>query len=102
MVQLLKPKTINGSIIEVLIKLEKEMHEHPRTSKEFAICMHGINAILIKVDKDFGADGLMALVFTIKERIGRVLPLDTKLVDKLVSRGCTIKKVHSIHPYCTV
>ena len=82
-----------------MVRLDKEMHDYPRTPKAFTARMYGINSILSRVEKDFSEVVLLWLIATTKERIGHLLPLDHTIPKKLTSRGCTITKVHSVYSY---
>ena len=90
---------ITNNIIEVLTRLDIDMHKYPETSKEYALRMHGISSILTKVEHDFDEELLMWVLITFENRIGHSLPLDSKIVKKLIQKGCSIKKVHSICQY---
>ena len=90
---------ITNNIVEVLTRLDMDMHKYHKTSEEYALRMHGISSILTKVENDFDEELLMWVLFTFEKRIGHSLPLDSKIVKKLIQKGCSIKKVHSIWQY---
>ena len=92
-----KPAVATPSvIIDVLARLDCEMRECPRDSKDFNDRMIGINASLFKVDL------LMGVVFRFKERVCRRLLLDHSALKKLANQWCAIGKVHDVHAYKNV
>ena len=99
MAQLEESKTIVSNIIEVLVRLDKEMREHHRTSKDFKSRMIGINSILTRVEKDFSEDLLIYIILRVKGLLGHNLPLNHIILKKLVNRGCIITNVHSVSSY---
>ena len=84
-----------NTIIDVLVRMDNEMHEYPKCSTEFNRRAFAMNSILTKLDDDT----LMYVVYKVKERIGRGVTLDREIVKKLMKQGCTVGKVHAVYSY---
>ena len=88
-----------NNIIEVVIKLDNEIQNYDRISKDFAIRLYGIDKVLTKVDESFGEGILVQIICTIQERIGHALPLDYKMASRLIEHRCPIPKIRSMHSF---
>ena len=86
-------------IIEVLIKLDKEIQSCDRRSREFSLCMYGIDKILTSVEKNFGEDCLACLSTARCNRLGHPLPTDYKMAGRLLERRCPIPRIRSVFAY---
>ena len=90
---------IINNVIEVLIKLDKDMQNYDRISKDFAMRLYGIDKVLTKVEENFGEGILVQIICTIQERIGHALPLDYKMAGRLIEHRCPIPKIRSMHSF---
>ena len=84
-----------NTIIDVLVRIDKEMQDYPKCSTEFNRRALAMNSILTKLDDD----ALMYDVYKAKERIGRGVTLDREIVKKLMKQGCTVTKTHAVYSY---
>ena len=83
-------------IIKVLIQLDKEIQSYGRLSREFGLCMYGIDKILTSVEKNLGEDCLVWLLTMLCNRLGHPLPTDYKMAGRLIERGCPIPRIRSV------
>ena len=97
MVLLTESELIENNVIGVLVKLDKEMRDHPRSSIEFDKRMKGIIFILSRIEEDFSEDFLIFIIMSVKELLGHNLPMTRDLCKKLVNRGFVITNVRSVY-----
>ena len=96
------PKTltrIRNNIIEVLLRLDKEVREYHYTTEDFARRINAIDTILTKATDDFGSDFVAETVFEVVQRIDQPLDLNNDVIRSLHSRGCSLVGVVSMYKW---
>ena len=80
-----------NSIINVLMRLDREANADGVDAMTFARKARAIQNILEAVEHDCGEDALVLVVRTTTRRLGHSLgPLYANVAEKLVARGCVI------------
>jgi len=84
----------------VLARLHDEAKEPDILPADYVRRGRAIQRILDNVEDKFGLDTMVQVVVKTSKQIGKTLaPLDISIVQKLVSKGCIINKIHKVASY---
>lgn len=98
MVDTEKYEYISKNVVEVLIRLDREVREYSYTSEEFARRINAINNLICKVEKDFGSDFVCRIILRVVSDIKQPIEFNKDVVESLCkygvscTRACTMYK----------
>lgn len=86
---------ITKNIIDVLVRLDNEAKNFEPLDVEYIRRGCAIKCILEKVSEDFGEDYMIKIFTKTCKRLGHTLsPLHSQTIQKLMSKGFTVGKIH--------
>ena len=90
---------ITNNIIEVLLRLDKEVREYNYKTENFARRINAIDNMLAKADADFGHDFVAMIVSKVVSHIEQPLDLNDDVLRSLLRRGCCLRRAYAMYKW---